>query len=75
MGTLSEKTKAFLFARWIAMIYADEKEGGLSILNTKDGHWYKQQLEYFEFNIYPNMKKSGTVSETRSFLNDLNNKI
>ena len=57
------------------MVYADEHEGGLSVLNTKDGHWYKEKLEYFEFNVYPNMKKSGSVSETRAFLSDLNNKI
>jgi hypothetical protein len=75
MGSLSEKTKAFLFARWIAMVYADELEGGISILNTKDGYWYKEKLEYFEFNVYPKMKENKTVSKTRSFLSDLNNKI
>lgn len=50
------------------MNYADVTEGGLSVLNTESGHWYKYQLEYFESTVYPNMKKTGQIIETRSFL-------
>lgn len=75
MAALSENTKAFLFARWISMCYADTKVDGISVLNLEKGQWYKEQLQHFNEVVYPNMKKSGTVTETRSFLNDLPNNI
>jgi FAD/FMN-containing dehydrogenase len=74
MASNSENTKAFLFAKWLAMNYADEHiDGGLSVLNRETGHWYKEQLKHFNEVAYPSMKKNGTVNETRSFLSDLSN--
>ena len=73
MASNSENTKAFLFAKWLAMNYADSTLNGVSVLNRETGHWYKQQLQHFNEVAYPNMKENGTVSETRSFLNDLSN--
>ena len=71
--TLTENTKAFLFARWLAMNYADTQTDGLSVLNKETGYWYRDQLKHFNEIVYPNLKENGTVSETRSFLNGLTN--
>ena len=60
--------KMFLFARWIAMCYADTQIEGISVLNKEDGHWYKETLNYFNETIYPEYLKNGVAEETRKFL-------
>jgi hypothetical protein len=77
-----EEVKMFMFARWIATCYADTKidnnnkgsheEGfdsttALSVLNKKDGHWYKKQIEHFNSVVYPNYVKNGSVRDTKEF--------
>jgi len=59
--TIKEKTKAFLFARWIATCY-------LEILNTENGAWWKVQLEHFEKVVYPNYMDNNTAKDTTKFL-------
>lgn len=82
----NSNTKMFLFARWISTCYADEhldsngkhsiEEGhnaatDMSVLNRKDGYWWKEQLVYFNTEVYPNYVKRGTVEDTIELLKDI----
>jgi hypothetical protein len=59
-----EDVKMFLFARWVCVNYG-------SVLNTKKGDWYKEQIKHFNNFVYPNYIKNGTVKETKLFFNVL----
>lgn len=66
-----EDVKMFLFSRWISVSYADtrDRKYGISVLNTENGNWYKDKLNYFNEKIYPEYVKNGTVDQTIEFLN------
>jgi hypothetical protein len=63
---MRSKVKMFMFARWIVILYDSE------VLNTEDGNWWKEQLEYFDSKVYPSYLKNGSVKETTKFLNNEN---
>jgi len=79
-----EDVKAFLFARWLATCYADElmdanmchsatvgydPSTALSVLNRESGHWYKERLDYFNKNVYPEYEANGSTEKIARFLN------
>jgi len=83
MATLNEKTKMFLFARWISMIYADEHlddnmkyqgdpdfnpKEGMSVLNRESGNWWLEQLNHFNDVVFPNYIKNGSFEDTKDFI-------
>ncbi len=78
-----ENIKAYLFARWLATCYGDDKldEQGrycdnpeydestaMALLNRVDGKWYFEQLQHFNTVVYPNYIKNGTVKSAEDFL-------
>lgn len=71
-----DKVKTVLFARWLAMNYADthidsdgrsefdeefKKEEAISVLNKKNSFWYAERLKFYEEQVYPNQVKNKTV--------------
>lgn len=81
--TQEEKTIAFLFTRWLATSYADEHldennqfqghpdfnaNTAISVLNRSSEHWYKDKLEYFEYEVLPNYKINGLYQDAYEFL-------
>jgi len=67
----------FLFARWMATLYADTHShacDGMSVLNIENGEWWKDKLEYFNKVVYPNYVENNTVKETNKFLNNTKKK-
>lgn len=77
-----DNVRMCLFARWISTCYAvsnldgkmvcddneyDDKKGYKSLLNMKDGEWYKEQLQYFIDVVYPNYIDNETVESTIKF--------
>ena len=66
-----EDVKMFLFSRWISISYAETRDikYGISVLNTENGNWYKDKLNYFNERIYPEYLKNGIVKHTEEFLN------
>jgi len=73
MGIKTENTKAFMFARYMSMCYADSESfgGGPSVLNSEDGKWWKDKLVHFNKVVYPNYIKNGSVNSTNKFLKDI----
>jgi len=80
-----EEVKMFLFARWIAICYADthldenmkcqydeefKSSEAISVLNREDGYWYREQLGHFNTVVYPNYVENGTVEDTEEFLRE-----
>ncbi len=78
-----EEVKMFLFARWIAICYADfhldsnmkckadegfNSQEAISVLNRESGTWYARQLKYFNNFVYPNYIENGTVDNAKVFL-------
>jgi hypothetical protein len=78
-----DEVKMYLFVRWISTCYADIKidnkgkssndlgfdnSDALSLLNVKDGYWYKEQIKYFKNIVYPNLIKNGSVDDAKNFL-------
>ncbi len=53
----------FLFARWITSCY------DIITLNSKDGKWWKDELNHFNINVYPNLIKNGSVADATVFIN------
>jgi len=83
MSNIVTLVKMNLFARWISTCYADEHvdknmksqhefgfdpSTAMSVLNMESGLWWKEQLEYFDKEVYPNYIKNGSVKSTREFL-------
>lgn len=81
---IMDDVKMFLFARWISTCYADEhldeemrhstekgydSKTAISVLNRKNGYWYKEKIKYFNDVIYPNYIKNGTVDNANDFFN------
>ena len=56
------EVKMFLFGRWMSINYSTD------ILNSEDGYWWKEQLNFFNEIVYPNYIKNGTVDNTKRFL-------
>jgi len=81
---LEERIKMFLFSRWISTLYADEhldknmihqsysaffdETTAMSVLNREDGNWWKEKLDFFEKEIYPNLLKNKSVEDAKTFL-------
>jgi len=66
-----ENVRALLFARWMATCYSNETDiyGGVaSTLNTSDGYWWRDKLNYFNNVVYPNYVKNGSVEDAYKFL-------
>lgn len=87
MKASKENIKAYLFARWLATCYGDDKldeEGrytdnpefdastALCLLNRVDGKWYFEQLKHFNEVVYPNYLKNGSVESAKEFLKIMN---
>ena len=83
MGTLNERVKMFLFARWVSTVYADDHldddmnhqsspnfnpTEGMSVLNRESGLWWKEQLDHFNTIVYPNYIENGSVKSAKEFL-------
>lgn len=86
MEATKENIKAYLFARWLAMCYGDDKldaEGrytdnpefdastAMCLLNKVTGEWYFEQLEHFNTVVYPNYEKNGTVKSAEDYLKSM----
>ncbi len=82
---MDESVKMFMFARWIATLYADERidknglcqtdekfdqSSALSLLNIKDGEWWKQQLKYFNENVWVRYTNQSVDKPVKEFLKD-----
>jgi len=78
------EAKMMMFARWISTCYADSHidsngkseadygfnfSSAMSVLNRKDGKWWKDQLKHFETTVYPNYRKQDMVKKYVEFLN------
>lgn len=78
-----DKAQLVLFARWMAICYADEhiddqgthqaepdydRTTGMSVLNRESGEWYKKQVNYFEEVVFPNYIKNGSYEDHKKFL-------
>lgn len=61
--------KMFLFARWMAVCYDS------NTLNTESGEWWKERLQDFNENVYPNYIENGTVEDTEEYLNKFTKKL
>lgn len=53
-----------LFARWFIVHFGTPEYNA----NGYDGKWWKDTLEHFMDNVYPNMKQNGSVQSTIDFL-------
>lgn len=86
MKASKENIKAYLFARWFAMCYGDDKldaEGrytdnpefdastAICLLNRVKGEWCVEQLKHFNTVVYPNYKKNDTVKNAEEFFKNL----
>jgi hypothetical protein len=59
--SIHEKTKMFMFSRWITINYDTD------ILNSQAGDWWKTQINYFEREVYQNYIASGNYTEVYEF--------
>lgn len=66
--SIEEKTKMFLFSRWMAVCYDS------NIMNTETGHWWKERLNEFERTVLPNLIKNNSYVDTFEFLSAAPNK-
>lgn len=66
--SIDEKTKLFLFCRWMAMSYTSEN------MNTESGYWWKDRVNDFERLAYPNLIKNNSYIDTFEFLSAAPNK-
>ncbi len=66
--TLDEKTKMFLFSRWLSMCYDSDT------MNKETGYWWKDKVNDFERNAYPNLIKNNSYIDTFEFFSEAPNK-
>ena len=59
-------TKMLLFARWVTTNYGTPEYN----VNGHDGKWWKDILNYFNKEVYPNMVLNGSVENTEKFLKE-----
>lgn len=61
MNNLDERTKMFLFIRWISINYGGH-------LNQMEGRWYMRKMDYFFTTVLNNYIDNGTYIDTREFI-------
>lgn len=60
--SIQEKSKMFLFARWIATCYSSYE------LNHENGRWWINTIKHFELEVFPNYIESGLYDETLEYI-------